>query len=94
MGECYRQCASNHPAGANLYDTLAQCVYCDACPNACSSRGSMICERPSGGSSCEQDADCDACARCAKNLTCADALAACADDRDCVDYASCIAICT
>jgi hypothetical protein len=92
-GACVPLCADLHPLGAELYDALARCVYCDACPIACNRVRYLVCERPSAGGPCEGGKDCDSCTRCAKNLACADAFVACSDDRDCIEYAICIAPC-
>jgi hypothetical protein len=40
---CADNCFNAHPTGANLYMTLTECAFCDACPTTCATENQGLC---------------------------------------------------
>ena len=98
--DCAGSCRNDHPAGAELFDTLGLCFLCTECYADCDGE-ELGCTKPltqglcDGKSVCE-DSDMDPsddCASCALAGPCKEELDGCQSSADCVAFLQCLQPC-
>lgn len=94
---CLKDCYLQYPGGYDPSWALADCSLCAVCPSSCAVEAGAYCAFGGGGPGkvdvCDEIGDCGKCSACTVNKGCADAVATCNNDPECLPYQSCVQAC-